>query len=622
MRTKINLYIFQGLCYSRPMFFSKQYRISHCKAILQKIYSGFKKHSNQLSEQAQFDLKERMLALQSAIDKNDKPEASRLAHELEAAGKTLPHTPRLLRWIESILALGLALLAAIVIRQMWFELYEIPTGSMRPTFKEQDLLTVSKTQFGINVPLATSHFYFDPALVERTGTLIFSGEGLPLLDNDTTFLGIFPYKKRYVKRLLGKPGDLITFYGGQLYGMDDQGRPLDILRTSSWMAPLEHIPFLGFEGQPRRVGSDLIFLDYFQIPLGKITLLPGGKIKGEVFNGKEWIADKLDAARTPHDTVQTLSDHFGMRHFAMTQLLKKEELSKDNSLKPLKLPEAPYYLLLKHTPNLDFTKSFSKTFPNLLTTAIPLFDEDLKKLAASLYTARFVVEEGYARRYSLDDRKPSGGAPALPGVPDGTYEFYHGKAYAVGMGGITTELEADHPLYQPKLLPTLYNFGMHWDKKGQPIRYAYFREGDLYLMGAPLLKKEEEKLKAFVEQEKSREAASIDYVAFVDKGPPEMTLQALTPFAIKIPDTHYLVLGDNHAMSGDSRVFGFVPEDNLQGVPEFIFWPPGNRFGRPAQEPYPTFVPPRLAIWAVAAVCGILYYAVRTRRLNRRVLIP
>ena len=40
----------------------------------------------------------------------------------------------------SIFGTCIALVSALIIRQTWFELYEIPSGSMRPTFKEKDKL--------------------------------------------------------------------------------------------------------------------------------------------------------------------------------------------------------------------------------------------------------------------------------------------------------------------------------------------------------------------------------------------------------------------------------------------------------------------------------------------------
>jgi signal peptidase I len=48
----------------------------------------------------------------------------------------------------------------------------------------------------------------------------------------------------------------------------------------------------------------------------------------------------------------------------------------------------------------------------------------------------------------------------------------------------------------------------------------------------------------------------------------------------RIPNGGYFVLGDNRAMSCDSRRWGVVPRDNIIGRAEVTYWPP-NRVGNP-----------------------------------------
>jgi signal peptidase I len=239
-----------------------------------------------------------------------------------------------------------------------------------------------------------------------------------------------------------------------------------------------------------------------------------------------------------------------------------------------------------------------------------------------MYTARFEVKNGKAFRYGMDPKAVASSIflPQLPNVPDGCYEFYNGIAYEVLWQGITKELPKTHPLYRftPSMVQLLFNLGIEWDTRFSPhvknqrlvpARYTYFRNGDLYLLGAPVLKKEEETLTKFLEREQIREKASnpqTPYQPFEDAGPPlkegSLDIDLIRQNGLLIPDGMYLVLGDNHAMSADSREFGFVPQKNLRGAPDLIFWPPGPRWGTPDQPGYPFFNLPRSIVWLLAAI--------------------
>lgn len=599
--------------------FSMRYRLNHCRNVLQRTYKLYKKKGEPPR------IKEALIALENAINSGERKEADRLTRELEGLSKEAFPQSRIKWALDVVCALAVALALATVIRQSWFELYEIPTGSMRPTFKEQDHLTVSKTQFGINIPLETDHFYFNPSLVQRNSAIIFSGDGIDLPDTDSTFLGIFPYKKRYVKRMMGLPGDQLYFYGGQLYGMDHNHQPISGKGVEG-MEKLEYIPLTSFEGSVKKISPQSYTFSYFHQPLAKATMTPFGTWQGQIFNGSEWVPDRVLSAKEKHSSISTLSDHFGMRNYGMSQIYTKEDL-KEEGLQAAE--EAPLYLVIRHTPHLDFSHAPTQIqrLPLVMTTVLPLKEPDLKTLFSAIYTSRFDVKNGKARRYSLEPIAFSPNAPAMPDIPDGTYEYYYGKAYRVGFGGHVTELPSDHPLYTltKERLQLLYNLGTNWDNHYQPKgknrawpnRYVYYREGDLYTLGSPLLKKGDSRLTAFIQSEEKRGEAG-SYIPFKDHGEPSLeNRDFFSSFGLKIPKAHYLVLGDNHAMSGDSRLFGFVPEANLQGVPEFILWPFGERFGRPNQVPYATFVTPRLIIWALALLIGSISYVIYRRKLRK-----
>lgn len=614
------------------MNFFKTYSLNHCRSLLQSSYHRLLNNKAKLTEREKETARSLLKRLQEAIDANDREKGTKAAKELDAFCQTHVKKSPIRSLLDLIFALLFALIIAIIIRQIWFEPYEIPTGSMRPTFKEQDHLTVSKTQYGINIPLVTDHFYFDPNQVQRGSTVIFTGDKLPVIDSTTDYFGLLPTTKRYVKRLMGKPGDTVYFYGGKLYVLDKDGKPIEELLNASWLTGLEHIPFLNFIGMtnvPKR--NEVIFSQANQ-PIARLELTYKGA-KGEIFDGQKWVADDFNAAKTPHSGLKTLSDFWGFNNFAMSELATQEDLTK-MGLKTPNLEEADLYLVLRHHPTMDpkMLKEYKNTpvvgtFPVMETSIIPLSKQNLEALMNNMYTARFVVKEGKAKRYSVEEAPFTQNSPTFAQIPDGTYEFYYGKAYKILFGGLAKELPKDHPIYQqnPDDIKKLYNYGINMDLSygssrnyalQLPNRYAYFRDGDLYLLGSPVIKKEDPALISFKKTEEEKEAQSTaqnPYVAFIDRGPPK-DANFIKTFGLKIPENNYLVLGDNHAMSSDSRVFGFVPEQNLQGVPDLVLWP---RLSYPIQKPYSTFVFSRLFIWLLAAVIGSICYSIYRYRLRR-----
>lgn len=624
--------------------FSSTYTLRKSQRILDQAWTLYRKKKDRLTPHQLTEFEDLIRSLKESIDKKDRDTADRHAHDLaEFCDDHFPK-PWWKSFIEIAAALAMALIIATIIRQTWFELYEIPTGSMRPTFREQDHLTVSKTAFGINVPLQTAHFYFDPNHVQRTSAIIFSGDGLPVIDTDSTFFGLFPYKKRFVKRMIGKPGDTLYFYGGKIYGFDKDGNFISELIDSPWMANLEHIPFINFDGVATLPKSNVVQFDQMHIPLARLQLSRSENPTGEILSNNTWVADNPSSALKTHEHPVTYSDFWGIGNFAMARLVKKDQL-KELGLEAPAGSSTDYYLELRHHPSVTFPKPLFYTSGNMTgitlnsqKSVLPVSPAQMDALRKNLYTARFVVKDGQAIRYSVDEPSYSQFNAKLSGVPDGTYEFYFGKGYKVGFGGILQELPANHPLYNsdPAFIQRLYNLGVNWDPavepqqkhlKGYPTRFAYFRDGDLYLLGAKIYGKDEPLLKAFVANENDKATKSTQdkpYLPFVDQGPPmkngQLDKDFIQNFGLKVPDRHYLVLGDNHAMSGDSRIFGFVPEANLQGAPSIIIWPPGDRLGVPAQKPYEIFVLPRLIIWILAALVGGIWYYIYRR--NNKITLP
>ena len=579
-----------------------------------------------------------MRALQEAILEKDRQKADLLAKEVSALAalhlkKTFSDIFR-----EVSVAIGFALCIAVLVRQMWFEPYEIPTGSMRPTFKEKDRLIVTKTDFGINLPLKAAHLYFDPDLVKRNAIVVFTGENMDIRDVDTLYFYIFPGKKQYIKRLIGKPGDVLYFYGGKIYGFDKDGKDISAQLQQERVASIEHIPFIDFDRKivappaPTQGIYSPIYFYQMNEPIAKMSVNKAGYILGEMLTPP--------SIRAPSTTpLKDYFDLWGMSHFGMTRLLTKEQVKQFTSFDLSKLPDGLLYLEITHHPSFAHARlirdEMGRVRPSLSksTSLLPLQQEHLQALFKAMYTARFCVKGGFAFRYGSNPEvalRTNFSVP-LPGVPDGCYEFYYGVASEIKWEGISQKLPEEHPLYRfsPELLQLLYNVGIEWDMRFMPqfkdqrlvpSRYTYFRDGDLCLLGTPILKKQDPTLVEFISREYEKKAAVLPpYFPFVDTGAPlladgTLDKERILQYGLMIPEKSYLVLGDNHAMSSDSRDFGFVPQNNLRGSPDFIFWPPGPRWGIPNQPTYPFFTLPRMLIWVIAGLCIVFSISYWNRR--------
>lgn len=610
-------------------------RLRKSKKILFHVYRHFLKRKKKLSSSQQEQIKSSILELQDAVMHKDRAKASEKAlalHHLAQAHlkKTIFEQIR-----DFVIGLAVALFIAILVRQMWFELYEIPSGSMRPTFKEQDRLSVSKTTFGINWPLTTKHFYFDPKLVQRNAIVIFTVEDMDFRDGDTVYFYLFPGKKQLTKRLIGKPGDTLYFYGGKIYGIDSEGNDISSELQLETLSKIDHIPFYNFEGRVSTTPSPIqgifspVLLYHMNEPIARLYATGPTQAKGEL----------LPKILT-HDPSIHYRNLWGFENFAMTRLLTKEQVRQLTDTDPNTLEEGMLYLELKHHPSLKNAKmgydEWNRYRPMVgtSTSIIPLKEHHIQTLFSNLYTARFEVKDGFARRISSNLVHSGSNAffPHLPGVPDGIYEFYYGRAYQIKWQGIAFELPPSHPLYCFDLqrIQLFFNIGIEFDtrfnpqSKNQhiaPSRYAYYRNGDFYVMGAPLLKRDDPTLFSFIENEKKKETLRLQspYLPFIDLGPPllpdgHINADIIRRFGLNIPPKSYLALGDNYANSGDSREFGFVPEGNLRGTPSFIFWPPGDRFGKPNQPSYPLFNPGRLIIWILAGISIGGWYTYHRKR--------
>ena len=487
----------------------KIYSIKKCKHILRHSTHRFQKKKNKLSPEACSQIQDALLALQNEIMQKNQSNADVLAKRVESLFVSHLKKSGWEQFKELIFALAFALVVAILVRQIWFEFYEIPSGSMRPTFKEQDRLVVSKTAFGINIPLQPAEFYFDPDLVKRNGIVIFTGENMDIRDVDTMYFYLFPGKKQYIKRMIGKPGDILYFYGGNIYGIDRDGKDITASLQPEILSKIEHIPFIDFDRKltapPNPINGVFspIFIYQMNEPVVKLYVTSSNQVHGEMLNPPQ--VHEQGAPR-----VTDYGDMWGFKNYGMVRLLTREQLKNiaDNTIQDVE--EGLLYLEIRHHPSIANVKmirdELGRLRPSigLSTSIIPLQEKHLKKIMSTMYTARFEVKNGKAYRYGMDPKAAASSIflAKLPDIPDGCYEFYNGKAYEIRWQGIATELPESNPIYRfdPAHVQLLFNLGIEWDTrffpevKNQrivPARYTYFRDGDLYLLGAPVLKKGE-----------------------------------------------------------------------------------------------------------------------------------
>ncbi|MCU0651697.1 MAG: signal peptidase I [Candidatus Omnitrophica bacterium] len=105
-------------------------------------------------------------------------------------------------WVESLL---IAFLLAMVIRILIVEPFKIPTGSMRTTLLEGDIILVNKFTYGARIPLI--NFRLPGIRQPKRGDVI-------------VFIYPLDEKKNFIKRLVALSGETVEIKNGTVYVND------------------------------------------------------------------------------------------------------------------------------------------------------------------------------------------------------------------------------------------------------------------------------------------------------------------------------------------------------------------------------------------------------------------
>lgn len=124
----------------------------------------------------------------------------KMLHKHHAVIKKNKFQETVREWIESIIV---AFILAMVIRVFIVQPFKIPSGSMRPTLLEGDIILVNKFLYGAKIPF-TKKLRLPAARQPKRGDVI---------------VFIYPEdpKKNYIKRLVAVGGETIEIKSGSIY---------------------------------------------------------------------------------------------------------------------------------------------------------------------------------------------------------------------------------------------------------------------------------------------------------------------------------------------------------------------------------------------------------------------
>lgn len=457
-------------------------------------------------------------------------------------------------------------------------------GSMRPSLLQNDRIWVSKMDFGVRMPVwGTSLLMFEDNL-HRGDPVIFNVKGLGIPEYGDGWLWNHWRYKRFVKRCIAKSEDTVYFYGGLPYVVDKNGK-----------------------------------LDYGLLRLCKEQNLVYTPIVSQYVN--EWKKrvnysnneKEFQVFCTPIVSIKKLQKRAGVfiedNEVELPILLDRVyggELVGGGSIIPSNDPNLygvidDFDFLLKITHSITLNKvGYNGSIHNGVEVSyLGLTDSMLQKIFSHICTDRLVIRKGGLYLWSdstmswmgyLNDKELNPASCLVyygfEDVPDGVYEFVDGQCYRYSMLGDRRLVPKHHQLMQfsPARTMLLFNYGVIGSanviyQSKRLDRLVMLRDGSLYVDRHKLMSAEDFANSDFATNEMKMAFLDPNYNPFIDQlegvfsSSEREIIAFVSEHGVKVPKGYAMVLGDNYAVSVDSRIFGFVPIENIEGRVVFRFWP-------------------------------------------------
>jgi len=169
-----------------------------------------------------------------------------LARAEQEAGEPLAEEQqaRLLRqpsWAETSRSMFPILLVVLVLRSFLFEPFQIPSGSMLPTLKIGDFILVNKFHYGLRLPVLNTKIIGNNE-PEHGDVIVFR------YPEDTSI--------NFIKRVVGVPGDVITYQNKTLY-INGEPQPQTLVAQLPPERPEKLLLDESLAGQSHRIYQDL-----------------------------------------------------------------------------------------------------------------------------------------------------------------------------------------------------------------------------------------------------------------------------------------------------------------------------------------------------------------------------